>query len=71
MRLFKLRLMLSCIGCIAQAVIAEPVRWTPYIPPPEYWQKVSYVAADQLCRFQPLSLSHPEWPCEEGVRLHR
>lgn len=22
------------------AVIAEPVRWTPYVPPPEYWQYV-------------------------------
>lgn len=22
------------------AVIAETVRWTPYIPPPEYWQRV-------------------------------
>jgi 4-aminobutyrate aminotransferase len=22
------------------AVIAEPVRWTPYVPPPEYWQHV-------------------------------
>lgn len=20
------------------AVIAEPVRWTPYVPPPDYWK---------------------------------
>ena len=22
------------------AVIAEPMRWTPYIPKPEYWQRI-------------------------------
>ncbi len=22
------------------AVIAEPIRWTPYVPPREYWEKI-------------------------------
>ena len=31
--------MLETEGDVA-AVIAEPIRWTPYIPKPEYWQRI-------------------------------